>query len=59
MYFSCSYEALMKNASLPNGKPIDLNQNKLWMKRVMALICVNHPVNIPLTLLSKESLGNS
>lgn len=35
----------MKNASLPNGKPIDLNQNKLWMKRVMALICVNHPVN--------------
>lgn len=37
MYRSWSYETLMKNASLSNGKPTDLNQNKLWMQKVMAL----------------------
>lgn len=57
MYFSCFYEAFMKNVSSPDGKPTDLNQNKLWMQSVTALICVNHQVN--LSLLSKESLAIS
>lgn len=59
MYFYCSYEALMKNAPLFNGKPTDRNQDKLWMQRVMALTYVNHPVNVPLSLLSKVSFGIS